>query len=128
MNLQDYIAVLTIWREARGEDYRVKLGVAHVVRNRGRSPQWPDEVGNVCMQPYQFSCWNKDDANFKKWPNETSTAWYECLSAWLASYHLEDITNGSNHYHSYNHWDDYPYWAKRIEPEVILGKIKFYKL
>ena len=128
MKIQDLIAAITVWREARGEAYETKVGVAHVIRNRTTDRLWPDKVANVCMQPYQFSCWNKDDPNFKKWPDEDSTVWHECLSAWIASGELEDITNGSNHYHSYDNLYDYPYWAKRKDIEVTLGRIKFYAL
>lgn len=128
MNLQDYIAALTIWREARGESYRAKLGVAHTLRNRLRSKRWPDELGNVCMQSYQFSCFNKDDPNFKKWPDENSSVWRACIAAWMSSALTPDLTNGANHYHSYNDVSRYPYWANSGEKTIEIGAFKFYRL
>ena len=48
----------TIMAEAGGEPYQGQLGVASVVNNRLRSPQYPNSMRDVLMQPKQFSAWN----------------------------------------------------------------------
>ena len=62
----------TIYGEARGEPIRGKEAVAAVVLNRvGRAMErggwwWGSSVAEVCRRPWQFSCWNADDANRTK--------------------------------------------------------------
>lgn len=66
MNLNDPIDVLTrtIYGEARGEREEGIVAVAWVVRNRADNPRWwGHDVCSVCLCPWQFSCWNKDDPN-----------------------------------------------------------------
>lgn len=58
---------LTLWGEARGERVEGRIAVACILRNRlrlGRS-HWGRTYVDVCLSPYQFSCWNEDDPNHK---------------------------------------------------------------
>lgn len=60
----------TLWGEARGTGLLDTLGVAAVIRERYLRPGWwskpSDDWWSVCKSPYQFSCWNPNDANRKK--------------------------------------------------------------
>ena len=50
--------------EAEAKDIDDAQAIAHVIVNRMRLPNWPDSAAEVCLQPWQFSCWNKNDPNF----------------------------------------------------------------
>ncbi len=63
------IVPITLWREARGEGYDGMLAVAWVIANRARHGKpWPNDPEQVCLQPYQFSCWNTNDPGRKSYP------------------------------------------------------------
>ena len=54
----------TVWGEARGEDWIGQVQVAHVVINRLRARKWyGNTITEVCLKPFQFSCWNANDPN-----------------------------------------------------------------
>ena len=62
----------TIYGEARGELVRGKEAVAAVVMNRVRRAMerggywWGSTAEEVCLRPWQFSCWNENDPNREK--------------------------------------------------------------
>ncbi len=62
----------TLWGEARGEGSTGMEAVASVILNRVEVAKrrghywWGNKIIQVCQKPYQFSCWNKQDPNFKK--------------------------------------------------------------
>src|SRR5688572_19754753 len=62
----------TVWGEARGEGSIGMQAVACVVLNRVAVAEsragywWGNTIVQVCQKPYQFSCWNKDDANYRR--------------------------------------------------------------
>lgn len=62
------ILARTLWGEARGESLAGQIAVAWTIRNRvydGNTKSWWGEgYAGVCLKPYQFSCWNKNDPNF----------------------------------------------------------------
>lgn len=69
------IATRTVWAEARGEGRDGQIAVAWVIRNRAENPRWwsrnrddiPDDtIAAVCIDPWQFSCWNANDLNRPK--------------------------------------------------------------
>ena len=66
------ILARTIWGEARGEGVEGMKAVANVVLNRVKISKdrggfwWGNDITSVCKKPFQFSCWNKSDPNFKK--------------------------------------------------------------
>lgn len=65
------IAALTIYGEARGESDKGQIAVAYTIINRARARRWwgrtasePDHsLAAVCLRPWQYSPWNKDDPN-----------------------------------------------------------------
>lgn len=54
------IFALTVYGEARGEKVEGQIAVANVIKNRCVAGK---TYKDVCLAPYQFSCWNKNDPN-----------------------------------------------------------------
>jgi len=64
-HLDDYqIMGLTIYAEARGEPRKGRIAVGTVILNRAEKRDWDGKtIMEVCLWPYQFSCYNLDDPN-----------------------------------------------------------------
>ncbi len=125
----------TLWGEARGEGSAGMVAVANVILNRVKVAKergkfwWGNNIIQVCQKPYQFSCWNRSDPNFKKLqsveekdPN-FKTALRISRRAVIGV--LDDNTLGSTHYHASSIM---PYWAKGKTVTTVVGNHKFYKL
>lgn len=106
----DTLIAATAWGEARGEGLVGMLAVCHVIHNRMESGRslWSSPA-KVCLQPWQFSCWNINDPNSaklhdpQKWePNGWLRA--QVASALVRDKISEDITGGATHYCTKNLW------------------------
>ena len=125
----------TIWGEARGEGREGMEAVAGVVMNRARIAEekggcwWGNSVIQICQKPYQFSCWNRDDANFRKVlaadENDAHFALAEGIAALALAGKLPDVTCGATHYHAAGAT---PEWAHREKPAAVIGRHIFYRL
>jgi N-acetylmuramoyl-L-alanine amidase len=125
----------TMWGEARGQGNEGLKAVACVVLNRVAIAQkrgrywWGNTIIQVCQKPYQFSCWNRSDPNFKKLQAVDKRNLYFATCLRIARRAvldlLEDNTGGATHYHA-NYVD--PYWAKDEVPTITIGDHIFYKL
>lgn len=120
----------TIWGEARGEGSIGMQAVACVVLTRAaRGGWWGNTIVQVCQKPYQFSCWNKDDPNYRKLLSvdagdiHFATAQRIARRAVLGL--LDDPTRGATHYHAAG---VSPYWAKGEKPVTVIGRHIFYKI
>ena len=117
----------TVWGEARGETISGMLGVAWTIKRRTERAQWPDNIIDVCLQPWQFSVWNRSDPNFNKVIGAPLTsksfqrAIFVVLGVTLG--YLADPTNGADHYH---HKDIEPPWAKEMTKTAEIGSHIFY--
>lgn len=59
------IMALTIYGEARGESREGKIAVGSVILERVNHREWDgDTIHEVCLMPYQFSCYLPGDPNF----------------------------------------------------------------
>lgn len=122
------VVARTIWAEARGEGEAGMKAVASVIANRRRSPRWPNDWRGVCLQPWQFSCWNLGDPNRTLAVNVTldnlafQRAWSIAGDAVLGR--LADVTGGATHYHS--RFINAPYWTKGAEKTASIGNHDFY--
>ena len=59
------IMALTMWAEARGESREGKIAVGTVILERVDHRSWDgNTVQEVCLYPYQFSCYLKSDPNY----------------------------------------------------------------
>ena len=118
------IIAITILAEARGEGqggmYAVAAVIAQRAFERGRTPT------EVCLKPYQFSCWNgkklKDLEHLLKVPQGK----YALALAKNIKLLSRDFIGFANHYH--NNKIKPPYWAKGQKPVKTIGNHIFYKL
>lgn len=126
----------TIWGEARGEGPNGMEAVADVILNRVKAAQdrggywWGDNIISVCQKPYQFSCWNRSDSNYKllQAVTEKSDIYYATairVARRAVAGTLDDITGGATHYHAQGILPD---WASGQTPTATIGHHIFYKL
>ncbi len=125
----------TIWGEARGEGSAGMQAVACVILNRLAVAQekggfwWGNSIIQICQKPYQFSCWNRNDPNFKQLLNVGDDDPYFATALNIARRaiyaDMEDITCGADHYHAVG---ILPYWAKKAAPVTVMGRHIFYCL
>lgn len=121
----------TIWGEARGEGSIGMQAVAAVIHNRlAVSRQkgkfwWGNSLIEICQKPYQFSCWNRDDPNYRKVLNADARDNSFAKAIDIARVCLADPTGGATHYHAAN---IYPYWARNQQPTATIGKHIFYRI
>lgn len=118
MNDLDTLA-RTLYGEAEVGDVDDAKAIACVILNRVRYPNWPNKVSAVCLQAWQFSCWNANnprrqhlldvDLSSSPWLRECHDIAKQAIDGKIA-----DITKGSTHY-----WATYikePKWAKGKVP------------
>jgi len=125
----------TLWGEARGEGSAGMQAVACVILNRVRQAElrgrywWGNNIIQVCQKPYQFSCWNRSDPNYKKLQavDESNLHFAHALRIARAaiSGDLEDSTGGATHYHAAGFA---PYWARGEKPSAVTGRHIFYRI
>ncbi len=135
--LQIDVLARTVWGEARGEGARGMDAVACVVLNRvkiaddnGGKYWWGNNIISVCQKPYQFSCWNRSDPNYKKVQSVTEKTDIHFATAMRIARRaiagtLDDTTNGADHYHEKS---ILPHWARGQTPTIKIGNHIFYKL
>ena len=121
IEFENDVVITTIILEAGGE-YQVGAleAVYEVIMNRAKKRK--KTPAQVCLQKWQFSCWNDKDiadniAKAKKHPR------------WVIAKNIlgkeTNYTKGADHYHA-DYIDD-PYWAKSMKVTVKIGKHIFYK-
>lgn len=125
----------TLWGEARGEGTAGMQAVANVIQSRVKIAGmkegfwWGDNIIQVCQKPYQFSCWNRSDPNFRKLQAVDESNLYFATAIRIAARAianvLEDITHGATHYHAAG---ISPYWAQREKPTTVIGQHIFYRI
>lgn len=126
------ILARTIYGEARGELFQhgiaSLIAVANVVFNRFKKNFAPT-IADVCLAPYQFSCWNEHDINYKKIKNVTTDdcVFKACVEVAenVLSLKWPDLTDGCDHYHNKA---VKPAWAMYLTPKRIFGSHYFYNL
>lgn len=125
----------TLWGEARGEGPAGMEAVASVILNRARIAQgkggywWGGDIISVCQKPYQFSCWNRSDPNYRKLleidAKDIHFATAIRISRRAIAGTLQDTTFGATHYHA---GSILPFWAKGQRPTTTIGHHIFYSL
>ena len=127
------ILARTLYGEARGEGLIGIEAVANVIMNRvALSKQytlwWGKSIEEVCLKPFQFSCWTPSDNNFYKLIRVSSDddVFRMCLrvAQRAVSGTLSDITKGATHYHRK---DVSPAWARRLIPVFEYKNHLFYR-
>lgn len=123
----------TLYGEARGETVRGKEAVACVILNRVKRAKqhggywWGDTIEEVCLKPWQFSCWNEMDPNRQKIAavEPGQRVFDTCLriARRAVSGCLKDATGGATHYHAA---DAQPPWSRGKPACVEIGRHLFY--
>ena len=103
------ILARTLYGEARFGDAEDAEAIANVVLNRVGYRNWPSTIGEVCLQPWQFSCWLQHDdahaANFRRLmaAERGSNKWFDrcwTIAELATTGALTDRTRTSTHYHT----------------------------
>lgn len=107
------ILTRTLYGEADARNEADAYAIGCVVMNRTRHKLWPDDVSEVCLQPWQFSCWNPGDPGRERITKvKANDPWFlkcrEIARSLIAG--GEDVTNGATHY--YATYIPKPKWAK----------------
>jgi len=112
---------ITIWREARSEGPEGMAGVANVILNRANSlgRGWPPDAEKVCLQSYQFSCWNSSDPQRNLYPAELDPQYIEALNI---------TTNPIGDCNCYYDTSIMPPKAALGKPIISIGRLRFYKI
>lgn len=138
------ILALTIIGEGRGEPIQGQVAIGCVIRNRlARSPAKYKNLGDVCLENKQFSCWNEDDpnrvflleiANKMMSGQPLSDAYLkQCVyvAVGIADWSIMDNTAGAVNYLTFNLFnsDRRPKWASNpIHDPITHGKQVFFSV
>jgi spore germination cell wall hydrolase CwlJ-like protein len=127
--LDDDAMARTICGEARGEGNTGMQAVANVIMNRVAHPcWWGDSVKEVCLKPFQFSCWNVGDPNRSVILNldESFSVYRDALTIARQAIAgtLPDITNGATSYYAAGTPE--PRWAFGKDSCAEIGQHIFY--
>ena len=122
---KDEIVAITILAEARGEGKSGMYAVACVISQRAKERK--KSAAQVCLQPWQFSCWNKNDPqrpHLKKLLRHELAPYAMMVAKNINNLDLT-FTKQANHYHTKA---VRPYWSKGKQPVVTIGNHLFFKL
>jgi len=111
------IMARTIYGEAAANSEKSAIAVANVIMNRVRYQNWPSTIAEVCLQPWQFSCWNSNDPNRARiLAADGKDKWFTRCRQIAAQVAREpggsatDPTKTATHYHTFA---VSPSWAKK---------------
>ena len=115
----------TIYGEARGENIETMLAVGWVVRNRLQAKRYGNSYKDVVLQPKQFSCWNKDDPNYKVIKGAIKgRVWEVCIGVAIVvmqSVEKHNPVMGVRHYYDKSMDSNPPYWIEDGEYMAVYG-------
>jgi N-acetylmuramoyl-L-alanine amidase len=119
---QDIVAS-TLILEAGGEYAEGAMEAVHeVVYNR--SIKRGKSMSDICLQPWQFSCWNENTLEWNIAKAQKHPRWDEAMKI-VGTAQMTNYTNGADHYYA-----DYiqpPYWAADMTLTNKVGRHLFYK-
>lgn len=106
----------TLYGESEVNNLEDAEAIACVVMNRVHLPNWPDDVSQVCLQPWQFSCWNPNDPGRARIAKAKGRWYDQCrmIAEKAILGRLRDRTERSTHY--YATYVRKPKWAKNKKP------------
>lgn len=135
------ILARTLWGESRSEGRKGMEAVASVILNRLAKPGWwsrnrddgvPDDtIAAVCLDPWQFSCWNKNDPNRAKMlavtEDDAEFSMARDVAAQAIASTFPDPTGGACHYKTVGlAWPE-SWGPERPEPDYVCGRHEFYR-
>lgn len=125
---------LTMWGEARSGGEAAMRAVGHVIDNRRRSGAHGTYATETVSEAWQFSCWNRNDPNYKAILNVDSLRpGGEDQMMWLAARRLAeeilsgqsvDPTGGALFYHTVA---VSPRWSAGLAPVSVIGGHLFFR-
>lgn len=125
------VVAKTLWGEARGEPEEGMKAVACVIGTRKRrSYRGKKTFADVCLDRWQFSCWNERDPNRPRLDlieRKPDAAYQRALqiAADLLAGKLADFTFGATHYFA-SSLRQRPPWARGKSPCYCVGNHWFY--
>ena len=135
---------LTIYGEARGEICAGKIAVGSVILERVDHRDWDgDSIQEVCLMPYQFSCFLPNDPNYKalkmiadNWQEKYLRSndlqdCYHCACDLIAGRTLRTADIEANHATQYlttalRKSKACPGWVKKMKLVATIGNHEFY--
>jgi spore germination cell wall hydrolase CwlJ-like protein len=123
------IVAQTILAEARGDGRAGMYAVAACIKVRAQKRNL--SFKQVCLQPYQFSCWNKNDPNRKKMAMLLTLPQAEY--AWQLARNMDKVKteaiNKADHYMTVKLWKTGRVkWARGQKPVAFWGSHVFFRL
>ena len=123
------IVAQTILAEARGDGRAGMYAVAACIKVRAQKRNL--SFKQVCLQPYQFSCWNKNDPNRKKM--DLLLTLPQAEYAWQLARNMDkvntEVINQADHYMTIKLWKTGKVkWARGQKPVAFWGGHAFFKL
>lgn len=122
------LAAATIFQEAEGEPYPVKVGVAETIRNRMQRRYSSDgTVAGTVLRRLQFSGWNQDAPNRIRSVqiDDQVPAVMDCVRAWAAAQGGSDNVQGAVLF--FAEGIPTPTWAKPDAFVCQLGRVRFFR-
>ena len=120
------VLALTLYGESEVNDRDDAEAIANVVLNRVKMKNWPNTIRGVCLQPWQFSCWNPSDPGRKRLEKPTGPWWRTCqkiaeqaLAGTLSGHPCAYDNLRATHY--YAEYIKAPKWAKGREAVYTNG-------
>ena len=115
----------TIYGEARGENIETMLSIGWVIRNRLKSGRHGNTYKDVVLQPKQFSCWNKNDPNYRVIKGMIKgRVWEVCIGVSIVVMQSAEKHNpvpNVRHYYDKSMDSNPPYWAEEGEFMSVYG-------
>ena len=136
------ILTLTLWGESRGCSDAGRRAIANVILNRVAlrasrigPATWGRTIKDVCLAPYQYSCWLPDDPNRAKMLNPSTmtaldaAAMKQCraIADEAIQGGLIDNTNDADSY-LVTSIASRTSWARGKTPVAVIGAHSFYRL
>lgn len=134
---------LTLAGEAAGEPVNARVAVACAIRNRVLKPGWWGRTyAEVCLKPWQFSCWWEKNANTDRLsalaesviagtvtaPNSAMLDALSAIADGVMSGAVDDVTGGATHYVTTALLKAAPpAWAIGRTPCAVIGHHSFFK-
>ena len=132
------LAALTIFGEARGESRDGRIAVGAVIMERVEHREWDgDTVHEVCLMPYQFSCYLPNDPNFKEltriadtwdefFPKSVTLRQCYDIACGLLAGSIERNVKGALQYVNPKAVKVMPEWTKTMKLVAAIGHHVFY--
>lgn len=129
MALDQQIAAATAYMEASNQGADGIRAVMHVFFNRLQfAPKYGSTIADICLKPWQFSCWNTADPNRHRLSivDDGNPILADCLEAYgEVSGGSDDPTMGATHYIAEGITP--PPWVSEATQTVKIGSHTFYK-